>query len=275
MSTALAERGVLSIPMNQIIISPLNPRVYCDDEKLKELADSEGEIGQIYPVIVRPINNSKYELIIGSRRFKSAQKRHLQEIPAIVIEESVKDDQVLIISLCENLHQQDLMPFEEARAILRLCKDFKMSPGTVAKKIGKSTDFVMKRLKILSVPEKVQEMFFSGEVGITHIGIIASLPNARDQIRYAKAVTQHKLSEQDLSTLVRSNAELTGKKKPRNPKRLPSVKSVVMKVAHFKGFLIRKFRPHLATATSAEKNELRSVLVDLRQDINKLLKEIK
>ena len=80
MSTALAERGVLSIPMNQIIISPLNPRVYCDDEKLKELADSEGEIGQIYPVIVRPINNSKYELIIGSRRFKSAQKRHLQEI---------------------------------------------------------------------------------------------------------------------------------------------------------------------------------------------------
>ena len=145
------------ISRDSIVITDLNIRKFYNDDTLEELSRSFSEVGNLYPILVRPGNNGKYELIAGSRRLKAAEKSDLSHVPVCVISD-IDDKGIIELALSENLQREDLTPFEEAEAIMRLMKDFNMGAGEIAKRIGRNIGFVRNRIKLLSLPEELQEM---------------------------------------------------------------------------------------------------------------------
>lgn len=201
----LLARSVVDVPLDDIIVSKGNVREFYNEGELGDLQEAIGRMGQIYPVVLRRVSETKFELIIGTRRLRVAYRRKAPTIPAFITD-NIPDKDIVILALSENLHRSDLTPFEEAKAMLKLCKDYNMDPKDVAKQIGKGHEFVCGRLKILSLPDEVQVMLCQDD-GITfsHVNILASLKKTRDQIRYAKLVAEQDLSHQDLLTLIQDD----------------------------------------------------------------------
>lgn len=264
----IVENPVVQVPLNAIIVSKANMRTVYDPETVESLARSIGRIGQIYPVLLHRIKDEKYELIVGSRRLKAARKAERPTISAVILDD-ISDPDMVILSLTENLHREDLTPFEQAKAILKLSKEHGLDPKEIAKRLNKPLPWVSGRLKILSVPESVQNLLCSNKVTLNHIGILASLGKPRDQIRYARIVAKQALSEKDLTTLIRE--EVKGIK----PERQASIKlftpmRTALKVKRFSKFLRDKVRPQLVLG-GKEAVEVRRALREVRRTINGLL----
>ena len=269
----IAARPVVQIPLEQIFVfkktnvrsAPTSP------EERDGLAYSmSSRTGQIYPILLRRIRDDKFEVIVGSRRLEAAREVKKPTIASIILDD-LSDLDAIMLSLVENLHRKDLTPFEEAKAILRLCKEHSMSSKEVAKRINKPLAFVTGRLKILSVPDKVQELLSDKKIPVNHVGIIASLGNPRDQIRYAKVVSKQALSEEDLVTLIRDEV---GNKAGRS-EQLAKIKlftpvRTALKVKRFARFLKNKVRPQLALE-GPEIKEIRNALREVRDVIKELL----
>ena len=267
MNNAIATSVVKEITLDDIIVSKVNTREHYDEQDLNDLCESVSTSGQIYPIVLRQINANKYELLIGTRRMEVARMRQLTSIPAIILD-SVSDQDAVVLALSENLHRSDLTPFEEARAILKLCKEFNMDPKRVAKRIGKDENFVRGRLKILSVPRKVQDLLCKRDNGIafSHIEVLASLRRPRDQIRYAKIVAENHLSKDDLVTLIHVDA----KQKPKGGQsRLFTAEKTTLKLRRFNTFLQRRVRPILEVDAD-DSVKIREVLKELETTIKSL-----
>ncbi len=260
-------RQVVDVPLDDIIVSKFNTRSYYDKELLADLADSVGGVGQINPVILRRINTTKFELIIGTRRDHAQRMIGAKTIPAFILED-LDDKDAVIMALAENLHRQDLTPFEEAKGILKLGTDFKMSPGEIAKRIGKKVPFIQARLKILSLPEGVQKMLCEGDLSFQHVKILGSMKRPQDQIKYAKLVAKQALSQQDLTTLIHD--EVGHNPKRQGNRALFSPQATALKIKRFDKFLERKVRPRLALE-GIEGREIRSALRQVSKTIKKLL----
>ena len=267
MNNAIATSVVKEVKLDDIIVSKVNTREHYDEQDLNDLCESVSTSGQIYPIVLRQINANKYELLIGTRRMEVARMRQLTSIPAIILD-SVSDQDAVVLALSENLHRSDLTPFEEARAILKLCKEFNMDPKRVAKRIGKDENFVRGRLKILSVPRKVQDLLCKRDNGIafSHIEVLASLRRPRDQIRYAKIVAENRLSKDDLVTLIHVDA----KQKPKGRQsRIFTAEKTTLKLRRFNTFLQRRVRPILEVDAD-DSAKIREVLKELEATIKSL-----
>ena len=267
MSNATVTSTITEINLDDIIVSKVNTRKYYNQQDLEDLCESISTTGQIYPVVLRRINNSKYELLIGTRRMEVARMRHLDTIPATVID-NLSDHDAIVLALSENLHRSDLTPFEEARAILKLCKEFDMKPHEVAKRIGKDEDFIRGRLKILSVPREVQDLLCEQDNGIafSHIEVLASLKKPKDQIRYANIVAKNRLSKSDLITLIHTEA---GQKPRSGQARVFTAQKTSLKIRRFNNFLQTKVRPILEVGAD-DSAEIRDALKSLEEIINSL-----
>lgn len=270
---SVASCPVIQVPLTQIVVSKANMRSIYDAEAVEELARSLGEKrGQLYPILLHRIRSDKYEIVVGSRRFKAARKAQWPSIAASVLED-ISEPEMIVLSLAENLHRQDLTPFEEAKAILKLCKEHDMSPGEVARRIKKPIAFVKGRLKILSVPDPVQHLLSNKKVTINHVGILASLSKPQDQIRYAKTVAKQRLSEEDLTTLIHDEVKIREKEKPAPQARRSDLFSplrTTLKVKRFTKFLHSKVRPQVGL-DGKEAAELRNALREVRGTIDKFL----
>lgn len=260
-------KSIVDVPLTDIVVSKANTRRYYDPDALNDLANSLGSIGQIYPVVLRRVNASKYELMIGSRRLRAQETIKALTIPAFIIDE-IDDEDMVILALAENLHRKDLNPFEEAWGFLSLCKDKGMSHQQVAKRVGKDCDFVTNRLKLLSLPDEVQDMLCSDSgVRLCHVNVLASLKQPRDQIRYAKIVAQQKLTQENLITLIQDEVRPA---RFQNERRLFTNKSIALKVKRFDTFLTRRVRPQLVIG-GEDAIEIRSELRRVRRTIDGLL----
>ena len=274
MKHQIASNLTVQVPLKQIVVSKHNARSVRDPEAINSLAQSIGGIGQIYPVLLRRIKDEKYELFAGSRRFDAAWKAGRSTIIATILED-ISDPDMVALSLAENLQRTDLTPFEQGRAILKLCQDYDMSPKDVSKKIHRPLSFVTGRLKILSVSDKAQDILRrEGANFINHLGIIASLGKPRDQIRYAKVVAKQKLSEEDLVTLIRDEAKSKGVASLK-PERLAAIQlftpmRTALKVKRFAKFLQNKVRPQLVLE-GPEIIKIKKALREVRGVINELL----
>ena len=133
-------------------------RVQMDDEALQELADSIKAQGIIQPVIVRERGLSQYELIAGERRWRASQLAGLTEIPVVI--KTISDETALAMGLIENLQRENLNPIEEAQGLKRLADEFGLTHETIAKAVGKSRSAISNSLRLLSLPEPVQEMLY-------------------------------------------------------------------------------------------------------------------
>ena len=163
-----------SVPVRDIKPGRYQPRSQMDDEGLQELADSIKAQGVIQPVIVREHGLSQYELIAGERRWRASQLAGLAEIPVGI--KSIGDEAALAMGLIENIQRENLNPIEEAQGLKRLVDEFGLTHETVAKAVGRSRSAVSNSLRLLALPEPVQEMLFLRQLEMGHARALLSLP---------------------------------------------------------------------------------------------------
>ncbi|MDN8580620.1 ParB/RepB/Spo0J family partition protein [Eikenella corrodens] len=163
-----------SVPVRDIKPGRYQPRSQMDDEGLQELADSIKAQGVIQPVIVREHGLSQYELIAGERRWRASQLAGLAEIPVVI--KSIGDEAALAIGLIENIQRENLNPIEEAQGLKRLVDEFGLTHETVAKAVGRSRSAVSNSLRLLALPEPVQEMLFLRQLEMGHARALLPLP---------------------------------------------------------------------------------------------------
>ncbi|UTG68662.1 ParB/RepB/Spo0J family partition protein [Neisseria subflava] len=163
-------------------------RVQMDDEALQELADSIKAQGIIQPVIVRERGLSQYELIAGERRWRASQLAGLTELPVVI--KTISDETALAMGLIENLQRENLNPIEEAQGLKRLADEFGLTHETIAKAVGKSRSAISNSLRLLSLPEPVQEMLYQRRLEMGHARALLTL-HVVDQLELAQKAVKN------------------------------------------------------------------------------------
>jgi ParB family transcriptional regulator, chromosome partitioning protein len=166
----------LEIAVDQIDRNPFQTRASFDEDKLKELAASIAATGVVQPVVVRPGKNGRYTLITGERRLLASRQAGKATVPAIVRE--VSDLQTMEMTVVENLQRADLNPMEQARAYERLSREFHLTQEQMAERTGKDRATVANFVRLLRLPDDVQQMVESGALTFGHARALLALPSA-------------------------------------------------------------------------------------------------
>ena len=157
---------VREIPLTEIVPNPYQPRTLFDPLKQEELVASIKEHGILQPILVRRVGHERYQLVAGERRFRAAQAAGLTVVPALIKE--VEDKQQLEIAIVENLQREDIGVMEAARAYRRMIDEFQMTQETVAQRLAKSRSSIANTLRLLNLPEEVQDCIERGEISEGH-----------------------------------------------------------------------------------------------------------
>lgn len=189
------------IPISEIDPNPNQPRRHFDPEKLQELARSIALHGVLQPLLVTP-RDGRYLLVAGERRWRAARQAGLSTVPALVRE--MDDEQVAALTLVENLQRDDLNPMEEARGFQQLMERFRMTQAQAAERVGKSRSAVANALRLLTLPEPVQEMVARGHLSAGHARCLAGMEGAARQTALAKKAVDQGLSVRQLEALSRA-----------------------------------------------------------------------
>ena len=185
------------------------PRTHMDDASLDELAHSIREQGVMQPILVRPIDGGRYEIIAGERRWRAAQRAGLREVPALV--KTVPDASALALALIENIQRENLNPLEEAQGLARLVEEFGLTHEAAAKAVGRSRSAVTNLMRLTALAKPVQEYLLAGALEMGHARALLALPVAQ-QTGAATRVVNQKLSVRETERLVQT---LTGGAKSR------------------------------------------------------------
>ncbi|MDT3671590.1 MAG: ParB/RepB/Spo0J family partition protein [Aromatoleum sp.] len=212
-----AERGELqTLPVGDLQPGKYQPRTRMDPGSLEELAASIKAQGVMQPILVRPIDGSRYEIIAGERRWRAAQIAELDEVPCLVRE--IPDEAALAMSLIENIQREDLNPLEEAGGIQRLIDEFGMTHQQAADAVGRSRPAASNLLRLLNLASAVQELLMAGDIDMGHARAILPLDGA-SQIQVANHVAARGLSVRETERLVQQTLSPRQKKAEREPDR--------------------------------------------------------
>lgn len=198
--TAPATDDSNDIAIELIDPSSLQPRSVFDEAKLNELAASISANGVVQPLLVRR-HGDRYELIAGERRWRAAQLAGLSKVPALV--RNVSDDKVLELALIENIQREDLNPIEEARAYKKLIDTVGLTQEVVAERVGRDRSYVTNYLRLLRLPEDLQELLQAGRLSTGHARAILGTDQIDLQRRLARKVIEQDLSVRTTERLVR------------------------------------------------------------------------
>lgn len=192
------------IPIEFIRRNPNNPRRHFDLTELDQLAESIRQRGIIQPIVVRAISGlpDSFEIVAGERRWRAAQRAELQEVPVVVID--VDDKTSLELAIIENVQRSDLNPIDEALGYQKLVADFGYSHNEIAQTLGKSRSYVANSIRILNLPESVQQYVIQGELSAGHARALLAFKNP---IEIVKRVLEEKLTVRDLERLAQIEAE--------------------------------------------------------------------
>ncbi|MCO5099423.1 MAG: ParB/RepB/Spo0J family partition protein [Burkholderiaceae bacterium] len=197
-----------SLPLTALQPGRYQPRTRMDESSLQELAASIRGHGLMQPIVVRPIDQGRWEIIAGERRFRAAGLAGLSEVPVVVRE--VSDEQALAMALIENLQREDLNPLEQAQAIRRLTTEFGYSHEQAADALGRSRSATTNLLRLLHLADPVQTMLLAGDLDMGHARALLALDKA-EQILLAQRVVDKRLSVRETEQLVqRTLAEASG-----------------------------------------------------------------
>jgi ParB/RepB/Spo0J family partition protein len=199
-------RDVLTLPIHKIVEPEFQLRIYYDEEKLLELANSMEAEGMFYPLMVSERGDGTYEVHAGSRRLRAARLKKYDEVPAVIVHLD-GPAHALQLALAENLQHQDLDPFEEARGFLRLVYEYGMSQKEVAESLKQSEAFIRKRLALLSLPESVQDRIASGELGLHYVSTLVKLPTGEEQAHYANLAVDKNLTQSEMREFIAKDQE--------------------------------------------------------------------
>jgi ParB family chromosome partitioning protein len=198
-SAAPPRETVATVDIDRIQPGRYQPRTKMDGDALNELAASIRAQGLMQPVLVRPVGADRYELIAGERRWRAARIAGLAEVPVVV--RNVPDQAALAMSLIENIQREDLNPLEEAQGVQRLVSEFKLTHQEAADAIGRSRAATTNLLRLLNLPQPVQQLVFDGELDMGHARALLAL-DGELQIGTAKRVAAKGMSVRETEQLV-------------------------------------------------------------------------
>lgn len=197
--------GLAMLAIADVVPHPDQPRRHFDEAALEELAASIGQRGVIQPIVVRPMDNGRYQLVAGERRWRAAQRAKLHEIPALV--RTLTERDVMALALIENLQREDLNPIEEARAYNRLAESEGLTQAEIARMVDKSRSHVANLQRLLALPEPVIGLVERGDLSMGHA---RALIGADDAEEIADAAVSRQMSVREVEKLVRRKAKGEG-----------------------------------------------------------------
>jgi ParB family chromosome partitioning protein len=170
-----------------------------DDAALEELAASIREHGVMQPILVRPVDGGRFEIVAGERRWRAAKRAGLESVPALV--KPVPDQSALALALIENIQREDLNPLEQANGIHRLISEFGLTHDAAAKAVGRSRSAVTNLLRLRELAKPVQSYLMNGQLDMGHARALLALPTAQ-QAGAASRVVAQRLSVRETEKLV-------------------------------------------------------------------------
>lgn len=200
------------LPIDQLQPGKYQPRTHMDADALKDLAESIKTQGVIQPILVRPIDAGKFEIIAGERRWRASRMAGLQAVPVVI--RDIPDSQALAVALIENIQREDLNPLEQAIGIQRLTNEFGLTHQAAAEALGRSRTAVTNLLRLLELAPPVRDLLSQGKLDMGHARALLALPTLR-QVELANEIAAKGLSVRDVEKRV---GELVTRPKPRIPR---------------------------------------------------------
>lgn len=219
LSSGKSEKDEVLRDLNVTLLKPgkYQPRSHMDEASLNDLAASIKAQGIMQPILVRRLPDSSYEIIAGERRWRAAQLAGLTHVPVLV--RSVPDNAALAMALIENIQRENLNPLEEAIGIQRLIDEFKMTHQIAAEAVGRSRSAASNLLRLLKLPQAVQNMLMENKLDMGHARALLSLETAQ-QILLANKIALEGLSVREAENLVQKQIYEPEKGKPKKVHRL-------------------------------------------------------
>ena len=191
---------VHELSLDMIVPNPDQPRSDFDSSGIEELADSLSKVGMLQPILVRPVGES-YQIIAGERRWQAARLLGLEKVPVRV--QAADDAGTLELALIENLQRRDLNPIEEARGYRRVIQATAITQSELADKVSKSRSTITNALRLLDLPEEVQDLMFEGKLTAGHARAVLSVGDEAARIRLATKIIDENLSVREAENLSR------------------------------------------------------------------------
>ncbi len=217
-----AGEEITELPIERISPNPDQPRTDINEDSIEELADSIGKIGLLQPIIVRPMGEG-YQIIAGERRWRASRKAGLTHVIVRVMNSTEVES--LEIALIENLQREDLNPMEEARGYRKLLSEHQMTQAELADKVSKSRSTVTNALRLLDLPEQVQQLVYEGQMSAGHARAVLAVPDQAARLRLATKIAEQGLSVREAENLARLLAAGQGERasRPATPKSFKTV----------------------------------------------------
>ena len=201
---APSKDALQSVGVDRLRPGKYQPRTRMDETALAELADSIREQGVMQPILVRPVDGGRFEIVAGERRWRAAQRAGLREVPVLV--KAVPDHAALALSLIENIQREDLNPLEEAQGLQRLIAEFGMTHEAAARAVGRSRSAVTNLLRLTQLAKPVQDYLLGNAIEMGHARALLALPVSQQGTAAARVV-EGKLSVRDTERLVHRLAD--------------------------------------------------------------------
>jgi ParB family chromosome partitioning protein len=192
------------LPLDALQPGRYQPRTRMDESALQELADSIARHGIMQPIVVRPVDDGRYEIIAGERRFRAARLAGLEEVPVQVRE--VSDQNALAMALIENIQREDLNPLEEAQAIRRLIDEFSYTHEQASEAIGRSRSATSNLLRLLNLAPAVQTLLLAGDLEMGHTRALLALDRAH-QVLLAHQAVERRMTVREVEQAVQAALE--------------------------------------------------------------------
>lgn len=202
------EGKVIELPLNQIETNPFQPRTQFNPDTLAQLASSISELGVIQPITVRKLNDNRYQLVSGERRFRASQSINLKSIPAFV--RVANNQESLEMALVENIQRDDLDPIEIALSYERLINEIKLTQEQISKRVGKKRSTVTNYLRLLHLDPIIQSGIRDGFISMGHGRALLSVTDKQEQLKLYKKIVANGMS-------VRATEQAVKPKKAKTP----------------------------------------------------------
>jgi len=193
----LQDEPARTLPVDQLHPNKYQPRTAFDEEKLEELAQSIRSQGLMQPIVVTPDGRGTYSIIAGERRWRASQRAGLTQVP-VVVREVADDRELLELALVENLQRSDLNAVEEAEAYRTLALKFDLSQEEIAARVGKGRSTVANALRLLKLPEEIQDLIRSGQLTAGQARPLLAIEDASQQLALATEAVDGSLTARDL-----------------------------------------------------------------------------
>lgn len=205
------KKDIVQIKLSNIRPNKNQPRKEFDEDRIKALSDSIKNVGVLQPIVLKPIEDNNYMIIVGERRYRASILAGKEEIPAIIKDIPIKD--IMEIALIENLQREDLNSIEEALAYKNLIEDYKVTQEELSEAVGKSRPYITNTLRLLNLQNKIIKMIENGDITAGHGKALLRIEDKEKQLEVAMRIVEEGLSVRTVENIAKKIIENKEKRK--------------------------------------------------------------